>query len=140
MMILTESIFALNRGVSHEMFVRLQEIALQQKSKERLFGEVISHIKSLKTQDGESLVEFPQNFDQVVDMAYNEEMARKDLKDKGMIVEADQKIYDYSKHFQYEGDPNTNNQNGGGDSDVEMGSPSKKQKDGVCIFKLHAWY
>jgi len=66
---------------------KFDEIAKVQREREDAARDYVNHLSSFRTEEGESLVHFPENFDAIVRATIEEAKSMEDLKDKGIVSE-----------------------------------------------------
>ncbi len=64
---------------------RFEEIEKIQKERENAALEYVSHLSNLRSETGENLVEFPENFEDIVKSTVEEARTMEDLKEQGII-------------------------------------------------------
>lgn len=63
-------------------------MASRQKEIELIAQDYVNHILNAKTDTGEALVEFPRNFQEIVDNTVEETKTMEELRDKGIVSDA----------------------------------------------------
>ncbi len=67
----------------------MDEIEAMQKQRQSIAREYVSHIANIKDEEGESLVEFPENFAEIVRNTVDGARNLEELKEKGMASDAE---------------------------------------------------
>lgn len=63
-------------------------MASRQKEIEMIAKDYVNHILNAKTDTGETLVHFPNNFQEIVDNTVEETKTMEELRDKGIVSDA----------------------------------------------------